>query len=732
MGRLTKILARDGRQVLYDPARVVASILDAIRAAGHPDESLADKLAPMVEFGLTRYYGALPTLDDVAHCIEQSLRSVTESPAIADAYLARRRQRQRLREVSLTPGDHSAGGPSVAGVSADTLGEWNRSRIEAALVRERDLPLDEAKAIGRSVEQRILKAGLSHLSTALIRAMVDAELVERGLLTPDSAPSAYVIPAFDVQQSLFPQAANPALGVSESARTLESRVAGALLQQYSLSAMHTPDVARAHLSGKIDLGALHLPARACGASLHCVRILSKGAGLGFDAEYPEPCQGAPELTSRLSRFAWLLAGMSAGPVTLHRMDTAVSGHIGHHAPDLLPLLLDRLAAVGAAHAGETGDSDQPGIWLVFDALAGEVQSPGSLPVLRGAIEWLRDSAGNAGRALGIRIRIGAASMDDRAAASLLEQSVSLAMGGGFVEWEFVRDGGAEVAGLFGEPADPIPVVSCIPAAGVLNLLAPFPATLSPDIAVPEDRVYAALEENSALLVRALAQRTEFLRRFAQRRLEGEGGMAARLAAAVYRNTLPCRAMVSGLGAASAVLAASDSPDDASRMAQRLLSWLHFRLRDAAKRQGAPCVLSGQCSPRTARRFARLGTGSTPAEPGEPGAGRNATGFAFRTPADRGLEWRLGEESALHSLAPDAIASIDPASERLSHAQVVRLLSAAIGEPPLSSVRLSVQLKRCAACGASNPVDAKSCTTCGTSAFRAMPMEPRLFELPAQE
>jgi ribosomal protein L40E len=242
-------------------------------------------------------------------------------------------------------------------------------------------------------------------------------------------------------------------------------------------------------------------------------------------------------------------------------------------------------------------------------------------------------------------------------------------------------------------------------------------------------VYASLDEQIAALAKGLAQRTDFLRRFTQRRRDSEPGMATRLALQVLRHAASTQVALSGLSAAASALAASESPEEVSRTAQRLASWLHFRLRDAAKRAGTNIELSGSVSGTAAARFLRLST-ETPRESAgglQASSPRHTPGFSLPTSGDRGLEWRLGEEASLHSLATDAVALLDPSAERLTLAGVVTLLASALESLPVGALQLKVALKRCGTCGAANPSDASSCRSCGAASFRAMPVEPGLFE-----
>jgi anaerobic ribonucleoside-triphosphate reductase len=65
--------------------------------------------------------------------------------------------------------------------SEEDVVRWDRRRIVEALIRETDIDVDTAEAISREVEKQIVQSGISLLTTPLIRELVDAKLIERGL-----------------------------------------------------------------------------------------------------------------------------------------------------------------------------------------------------------------------------------------------------------------------------------------------------------------------------------------------------------------------------------------------------------------------------------------------------------------------------------------------------------------------------------------------------------------------
>ena len=65
--------------------------------------------------------------------------------------------------------------------SAEEIAPWNRQRIVDALVREADIDYQLAGQISKEVEKQIVSSGIGLLTTALVRELVNARLIERGM-----------------------------------------------------------------------------------------------------------------------------------------------------------------------------------------------------------------------------------------------------------------------------------------------------------------------------------------------------------------------------------------------------------------------------------------------------------------------------------------------------------------------------------------------------------------------
>lgn len=112
MGRVAKVLDRNGEVVPFRRSRVVRAILAAVRAAGSRDEWVADKLADMVVYFLDLNHGdskTPPTAEDIDDTIEKALLSSPDLAAVSQAFIAARRQGRELRALEQAAREDPAG-----------------------------------------------------------------------------------------------------------------------------------------------------------------------------------------------------------------------------------------------------------------------------------------------------------------------------------------------------------------------------------------------------------------------------------------------------------------------------------------------------------------------------------------------------------------------------------------------------------------------------------------------
>ena len=89
--------------------------------------------------------------------------------------------------------------------SGEDITRWNRQRIVDALIRETNIDIDTAEIISREVEKQIISSGISLLTTPLIRELVDAKLIERGLEQARKMHALLGFPIYDVRQLILHQ-----------------------------------------------------------------------------------------------------------------------------------------------------------------------------------------------------------------------------------------------------------------------------------------------------------------------------------------------------------------------------------------------------------------------------------------------------------------------------------------------------------------------------------------------
>jgi len=87
--------------------------------------------------------------------------------------------------------------------SEEDIVRWDRERIVEALIRETGVGREVAEEISREVERQIFSSGISLLTSQLIRELVDAKLIERGMEEAVRRHARLGFPLYDVEQLLL-------------------------------------------------------------------------------------------------------------------------------------------------------------------------------------------------------------------------------------------------------------------------------------------------------------------------------------------------------------------------------------------------------------------------------------------------------------------------------------------------------------------------------------------------
>jgi ribonucleoside-triphosphate reductase len=305
---------RDGRLVKFDQSKIADAIFKAARAVGGENRVLAEELAGVVTMFLEKNYAdAPPHIEDIQDTVEKVLIEMGHART-AKAYILYRDRRARIREVLQVRKPVRVKNNStdisllVGNKSNDELTPWNKERIKDALEIEADLEPVLAAEIASDVEKRVLDSGLTRISTSLIRELVDNELFERGLTARLERQAVLGIPKYDLDTLIRSKSNENANIAQNNPEAINLAVAETTLKQYALQEVFSPDVAEAHMLGKIHIHDLGYPARVY-CSSHSLEYIKK---YGLDLENLDsssaPAKHARTLTGHLNTF---LASMQA-------------------------------------------------------------------------------------------------------------------------------------------------------------------------------------------------------------------------------------------------------------------------------------------------------------------------------------------------------------------------------------------------------------------------------------
>lgn len=203
--------------------------------------------------------------------------------------------------------------------SHENVAVFDSQRISDALIRETGLSAEIAQQLALEVREQIERLGLRNLTSPLIRGLVNAKLIEYGLLDAYRAHSRLGVPAYDaarIIQSISGDSTllqDPALLHGPEGTSLI--LAEAIKREYAMISVFSEDVSFAHLDGDLhieNLGEIDRPQTMIGSidfiKRHGVKLPGGFAG-------SRPARRPEVLASHLVTYTAALQGYFSEAMT---------------------------------------------------------------------------------------------------------------------------------------------------------------------------------------------------------------------------------------------------------------------------------------------------------------------------------------------------------------------------------------------------------------------------------
>jgi ribonucleoside-triphosphate reductase len=339
--RIAHIRKRDGRIMAFDGTKIVDAIFKAAQAVGGEDRFVAEELAAAVTDYLQRHYeGDTPGIEDIQDMVEKVLIETGHAKTAKAYILYRDRRSQARRAMTVRKTDGRPRAPNATDLALmvdagakDALVPWDKSRIVEALEKEARLDADTARKVAGAVEDKVLRSGLSRISTALVRELVDNELFDRGLTGRLERQKVIGIPRFDLENLIYSKSQENSNITSNNPEAINLTIAETVLKQFALSEIFSPDLAEAHLKGRIHLHDLGYPTRVY-CSSHSLEYLKK---YGLDLQNLDtksaPAKHARTLTGHLNTFLASMQAYYAGALGVGYINIMYAPYVEHMSPE---------------------------------------------------------------------------------------------------------------------------------------------------------------------------------------------------------------------------------------------------------------------------------------------------------------------------------------------------------------------------------------------------------------
>ncbi len=240
--------------------------------------------------------------------------------------------------------------------SNEELVGWDRRRIVDALILETDVDRAIAEEISREVEAQILSSGIQILTTPLVREMVDAKLVERGLEQARRMHTRLGFPLFDVGQLMLHQNKENA-NLPHGPEGTNLILAAGIKRDYALHSVFSQEVSDAHIRGDIHLHGLGYIDRPY-SSIQSVEFIKKyGLCLPDSFSVSRPAKHAEVLLAHLVRWSASLQGYFAGSIGWDAVNVSFAPYLkglsSRDIEQLAQMVLYEFSQLAVARGGQS-------------------------------------------------------------------------------------------------------------------------------------------------------------------------------------------------------------------------------------------------------------------------------------------------------------------------------------------------------------------------------------------
>ena len=251
--------------------------------------------------------------------------------------------------------------------SKEDITEWNRQRIVDALMRETSVDLATADEISREVERQIKLSGMDILTAPLVRELVNAKLMERGLEKATKMHARLGFPLYDVEELILYRNRENA-NIPHSPEGTNLTLAEGIKKEYALLRVFSDEVGLAHARGDMHIHNLGYIDRlyCCCQSLEYIK--KYGLALPSSLAVASPAKHPETLLAHMVRFAAALQGVFAGAIGWDGVNVLFAPYLAGRTDDevcqLAQMMIYEFAQQAVGRGGQTIFTDIHIYWDV--------------------------------------------------------------------------------------------------------------------------------------------------------------------------------------------------------------------------------------------------------------------------------------------------------------------------------------------------------------------------------